>query len=600
MAVKRSERKFKDGETIFREGETSDAAYVVVDGTVDLVKAGERKPVRLATLEAGDLFGEMGVIDHGPRNATAVAVGPVTVKVIEREDFVRSVQDKPDMALDVMSMLVRRLRAADEMVAFGRAAKSSSGGGGTSAMAVFFKRLIGERTIKSERIEVRVAMLAGEDAEKQSRRIVEAFQRFKGTNARLLDRPFEAESDDGGPLSSASQAAARKWLADTDGDLLIWGSIPPPSTIMMLRLLPAAVDDDELGGFSAPAKLALPVEFDDGMAALLRVVALVAAAPTASDKVQMVRQILPESLESAIPAMESLPRDMTSRERAAVQMAFGTVVARLAAYRGAADFHQMAAQAFRAAGEMLARDKGSSDLPLARFKLGAQLHAMAERSNDLATFGAAADALREAIRLLPRAAYPREWAAAHNRLGLALYRLAFDAGDTESLKHSLGAFQSALQVYTKADHPLRWAEVMNSFAQVAQVLGEQLRNSEVLEKAVEACRNALEVRKKETMPALWAATQNNLGSALFLLGRMKGTREELENALAAFATARDVYTQRGAERMAAIAERNLARVEQILDGMKPKAPARKGWHEIEDDDLTDVPDAASEQSPRGN
>ena len=52
--------------------------------------------------------------------------------------------------------------------------------------------------------------------------------------------------------------------------------------IMMLRLLPAAVDDDELGGFSAPAKLALPVEFDDGMAALLRVVALVAAAPTAS------------------------------------------------------------------------------------------------------------------------------------------------------------------------------------------------------------------------------------------------------------------------------------------------------------------------------
>ena len=137
MAVKRSERKFKDGETIFREGETSDAAYVVVDGTVDLVKTGERKPVRLATLEAGDLFGEMGVIDHGPRNATAVAVGPVTVKVIEREDFVRSVQDKPDMALDVMSMLVRRLRAADEMVAFGRATKPSAGGGGSGGVTTW-------------------------------------------------------------------------------------------------------------------------------------------------------------------------------------------------------------------------------------------------------------------------------------------------------------------------------------------------------------------------------------------------------------------------------------------------------------------------------
>jgi len=68
-------RKFQDKEIIFDEGEAGDRLYVLVAGKVDIVKHRESGEETLATLNAGDCFGEMALVDHEPRSAEARAKG---------------------------------------------------------------------------------------------------------------------------------------------------------------------------------------------------------------------------------------------------------------------------------------------------------------------------------------------------------------------------------------------------------------------------------------------------------------------------------------------------------------------------------------------
>lgn len=73
--------KFKDGEVIFKEGETGDKMYILLKGQVQIIKRGGKivggghQETLLATLEAGECFGEMGMIDRRARSATARSSG---------------------------------------------------------------------------------------------------------------------------------------------------------------------------------------------------------------------------------------------------------------------------------------------------------------------------------------------------------------------------------------------------------------------------------------------------------------------------------------------------------------------------------------------
>jgi CRP-like cAMP-binding protein len=61
--LQNAELNFRDGEVIFREGDASQAAYVLLRGKVDLIKMGGEGDGALATLSAGEMFGEMGIFD---------------------------------------------------------------------------------------------------------------------------------------------------------------------------------------------------------------------------------------------------------------------------------------------------------------------------------------------------------------------------------------------------------------------------------------------------------------------------------------------------------------------------------------------------------
>ena len=109
------EQKYSDSQIIFREGDPSSSAFVILSGQVELLKNAPNGMIRLAMLSAGEIIGEMGIVDKSARSATARAVGPVSLDIIEREGFLASLKEQPDVALTVIGNLAERLRNSNEM-----------------------------------------------------------------------------------------------------------------------------------------------------------------------------------------------------------------------------------------------------------------------------------------------------------------------------------------------------------------------------------------------------------------------------------------------------------------------------------------------------
>ena len=97
------------GTVIFEEGASGTEMFGVVEGEVEV-----RLPNGVVhRLGPDDTFGEMAIIDHSPRSGTAVAVADTKLAVIDRRKFLFLVQETPMFALQVMSTIARRLRAAE-------------------------------------------------------------------------------------------------------------------------------------------------------------------------------------------------------------------------------------------------------------------------------------------------------------------------------------------------------------------------------------------------------------------------------------------------------------------------------------------------------
>jgi CRP/FNR family cyclic AMP-dependent transcriptional regulator len=100
------ERSFQSGETIVKEGETGVGLYLIANGSVEV----RRKGKTISGLMKGDFFGEMRLIDDQPRSADVVAITPTTCYVLVTWAFLGLVRSDPDIAVNLMKELVRRLR----------------------------------------------------------------------------------------------------------------------------------------------------------------------------------------------------------------------------------------------------------------------------------------------------------------------------------------------------------------------------------------------------------------------------------------------------------------------------------------------------------
>jgi CRP-like cAMP-binding protein len=99
-------RRFDAGERIFLEEDSGDCMYVVLSGMVDVITFG----TVLETVGPGGMFGEMAVIDEGPRSAAAMAKEATEVAVIDKATFLAILREEPEFVLRIMQLLSGRIR----------------------------------------------------------------------------------------------------------------------------------------------------------------------------------------------------------------------------------------------------------------------------------------------------------------------------------------------------------------------------------------------------------------------------------------------------------------------------------------------------------
>ncbi len=106
-----AEKSYTKDECIFNEGEPPKAMGLVVDGRIKVVKhSPEGKDVIVRVIDKGQIFGEVAVFDNKPYPAAAIAMQDTKAFVIERHKLIDLLNHEPQIALDIISDLGRKLR----------------------------------------------------------------------------------------------------------------------------------------------------------------------------------------------------------------------------------------------------------------------------------------------------------------------------------------------------------------------------------------------------------------------------------------------------------------------------------------------------------
>jgi CRP-like cAMP-binding protein len=106
---------FGPGEDIIREGDQDRRLFVIVEGEVEVVKEqGSAKERRVRALGPCSYFGEMALLDDLVRSATVRATKETQVLSLEQTDLHKALMDNPSMAVELLRMLSRRVRAVEK------------------------------------------------------------------------------------------------------------------------------------------------------------------------------------------------------------------------------------------------------------------------------------------------------------------------------------------------------------------------------------------------------------------------------------------------------------------------------------------------------
>jgi len=117
LATRVEQVEFPAGETIFNENDKGDALYVVHNGAVRIwVLDEDAQPVTLAELKPGDFFGELAVLDRGPRSSNATAINDITLHRLSSDDFQEFLLHHPDASIDVICEIAARMRQTNALV----------------------------------------------------------------------------------------------------------------------------------------------------------------------------------------------------------------------------------------------------------------------------------------------------------------------------------------------------------------------------------------------------------------------------------------------------------------------------------------------------
>lgn len=117
LAAVVDELTLPEGHTLFQAGDPGDSLFIVRSGEIELfIKDTAGQKIVLTTAQEGDMFGELAMLDTGPRTATALALSESEVLVLDRDDLVLLFQRQPEAALHMLAALSGLTRKADELL----------------------------------------------------------------------------------------------------------------------------------------------------------------------------------------------------------------------------------------------------------------------------------------------------------------------------------------------------------------------------------------------------------------------------------------------------------------------------------------------------
>ncbi len=102
-------RTYPKNTMIFSENEPGDELYIIQKGRVKITKIVDNNEVLLAMLKAGDIFGEMALLENKPRSASAIAYDEVTLLAVNRENFQMMVKSQPQLITRLTQLLAERI-----------------------------------------------------------------------------------------------------------------------------------------------------------------------------------------------------------------------------------------------------------------------------------------------------------------------------------------------------------------------------------------------------------------------------------------------------------------------------------------------------------
>ncbi len=110
-----SERvRFDAGQRLFSQGDAADAAYVILKGSVDVLREGPGGELPIARLGRDAIVGEMAALTDAPRSASIIATEPTSALRIDKGVFLEMLRQFPQMAMAVMRELAARLETTSE------------------------------------------------------------------------------------------------------------------------------------------------------------------------------------------------------------------------------------------------------------------------------------------------------------------------------------------------------------------------------------------------------------------------------------------------------------------------------------------------------
>ena len=113
----RYSKAFEPGQVIFKEGEQGSELFIIIEGEVEIRKRTSSNTSKtLITFHKGDIFGEMAIVEGKPRSATAIAVTPCRMLVMNEALLDSMLENNPDFAKKMIRILSERIRKANALM----------------------------------------------------------------------------------------------------------------------------------------------------------------------------------------------------------------------------------------------------------------------------------------------------------------------------------------------------------------------------------------------------------------------------------------------------------------------------------------------------